>query len=171
MKRKTISILVVTLCLTGCAARQKQVTNLPAGVTQAQVQNWDSAVANLDKIAQTVSTLRQAVITANQTMVTDSSGTHKLFPDGPAYVAFLTSIGRIDQLEIDSSAMLKAQPQNWGVDVQTKIKNNMALMQQEIAAINSQGLIGIKSASAQAQVQQLTTNLSNLALLIVSLAT
>ncbi len=170
MKRKTVWILAVALTLSGCAARQKTVTNLPAGVTQQQAQNWDAAVANLDKIAQTVTTLRQAVIALNQQTVTDSTGTHKVLPDGSTYVAILTSIGKIDQAEIDASAFLKAQPQNWGVDAQTKVKNEMAIIQQEIAAINSQGLSGIKSQSAQNQVQQLVNNLSSLATLILSLA-
>ena len=160
MTRKTIWILVVALTLSGCAARQKTVTNLPAGVTQQQAQNWDSAVANLDKIAQTVSTLRQAVIALNQ---------QKLLPDGSTYVAILTSIGKIDQAEIDASAFLKAQPQNWGVDAQTKVKNEIAIIQQEIAAINAQQLAGIKSQSAQNQVQQLVNNLSSLATLVLSL--
>jgi len=169
MKRKMIWIWVVALSLTGCAARQKQVTNLPANVTQTQVQNWDSAVANLDKIAQTVSALRQAVIQLNETTVTDSTGTHKVLPDGSTYVAILTSIGKIDQLEIDASALLKAQPQNWSVDTQTKIKNDVALIQQELQTINTQQLAGIKNASAQAQVQQLITNLASLSALILTL--
>jgi hypothetical protein len=166
MKRNSIWILVLILlaaiaaAFSGCAARQKTVTNLPAGVTQTQVQNWDSAVANLDKIAQTVSTLRQAVIALNQ---------QKLLPDGSTYVKILTSIGKIDQAEIDASAFLKAQPQNWGVDTQTKVKNEIAIIQQEIAAINAQQLAGIKSQSAQNQVQQLVNNLSSLATLILSL--
>ena len=171
MKRKTIWVLVVALTLSGCAARQKTVTNLPAGVTQSQAQNWDSAVANFDKIAQTVSTLRQAVIALNQQTVTDSSGTHKVLPDGATYVAILTAIGKIDQAEIDASNFLKAQPQNWGVDAQTKVKNEIAIIQQEIAAINSQGLTGIKDQNAQNQVQQLVNNLSSLTAVILSLAT
>jgi len=173
MTRKRFAIvafLISSFVLTGCAARQKTVTNLPAGVTQAQVQSWDAAVANLDKIAQTVSTLRQAVIALNQQTVTDSTGTHKILPDGSTYVAILTSIGKIDQAEIDASAYLKAQPQNWGVDAQTKVKNEIAIIQQELAAINTQQLAGIKSQSAQNQVQQLINNLGGLAALILSLA-
>jgi hypothetical protein len=161
MKRQIVWIVVVALTLSGCAARQKTVTNLPAGVTQTQAQNWDSAVANLDKIAQTVSTLRQAVITLNQ---------QKLLPDGSTYVSILTAIGKIDQAEIDASNFLKAQPQNWGVDAQTKVKNEMAIIQQGIATINAQGLTGIKDQNVQNQVQQLVNNLSSLTAVILSLA-
>ena len=168
--RKTISVVMVALLLSGCAARQKNITNLPAGVTQTQVQKWDSAVADLDKIAQTVSTLRQAIITLNQTTVTDSNGTHKVLEDGAVYVHILTSIGRIDQAEIDATAFLKAQPQNWGVDAQTKVKNEMAIIQQEVLNLTQQGLTGIKNPNAQAQVQQLVSNLGDLTLLLVSLA-
>jgi hypothetical protein len=162
MKTQTVWIVVVALALSGCAARQKQVTNLPAGVTQAQAQNWDTAVANLDKIAQTVSTLRQSVILLNQ---------QKLLPDGSTYVSILTAIGKIDQAEIDASAFLKAQPQNWGVSVQAKMKNEMAIIQQEIAAVNTQGLTGIKDQNAQNQVQQLVNNLSGLAAVIIASTT
>jgi len=162
MTRKQFVFSLSGFVLAGCAARQKTVTNLPAGVTQSQAQKWDSAVANLDKIAQTVSTLRQAVIALNQ---------QKLLPDGATYVSILTAIGKIDQAEIDASAFLKAQPQNWGVDAQTKVKNEIAIIQQEIAAINSQGLVGIKDQNAKNQVQQLVNNLSGLATVILSLAT
>ena len=170
MTRKQFVFSLSGFVLAGCAARQKTVTNLPAGVTQSQAQNWDSAVANFDKIAQTVSTLRQAVIALNQQTVT-ASGTHKVLPDGATYVAILTAIGKIDQAEIDASNFLKAQPQNWGVDAQTKVKNEIAIIQQEIAAINSQGLTGIKDQNAQNQVQQLVNNLSSLTAVILSLAT
>jgi hypothetical protein len=161
--------LTLSLILSGCAARQKQVTNLPAGVTQAQVQKWDSAVASFDKIAQTVSTLRQAVIALNQTTVTDSSGTHKVLPDGSTYVAILTSIGKIDQAEIDASALLKALPNTWSETTQLKVNSYAAIIQQELQNITAQQLAGIKSASAQAQVQQLITELGGLATLILQL--
>src|ERR1700739_884814 len=85
----------------GCAARQKNITNLPAGVTETQVQNWDTAVATLDKIAQTTSTLRQAIIALNQS---------KVLPDGTVYGSILTSLGKIDQAQIDAVSYLKAQP-------------------------------------------------------------
>lgn len=169
--KKTISVVLVALLLSGCAARQKNITNLPAGVTQAQAQKWDTAIADLDKIAQTVSTLRQAVIALNKTTVTDSTGTHKVLEDGPTYARILTAIGKIDQAEIDATAFLKAQPQNWGVNVQTKVQNEMAIIQQQVVILNHQGLSGIKDPNTQVQVENLVGNLGSLATLLISAAT
>lgn len=143
----------------GCAARQKNVTNLPAGVTLAEVQNWDSAVANLDKIAQTTSTLRQAIIGLYQ---------QGAISDGATYGKFLTSLGKIDQLQIDAVQFLKAQPKNWGVSTQLKVKNDLALIQQELLNITAQQLAGIKSAGAQKQVGTLVTKIGDFAAIILS---
>lgn len=171
MKRfRSLSLcFIASLLLFACAARQKQVTNLPAGVTQQQVQNWDTAVANLDKIAQSTSALRQAVIALNQATVTDSSGTHKVIPDGTVYAAILTSIGKIDQAQIDAAQFLKSQPSNWGATTQTKVKNDIAVITQELQNINAQQLAGVKNAGAQQQIQQLITQLSGFAQVIVAL--
>jgi len=107
--RSLLLCFTVSLLLFSCAA-QKTVTNLPAGVTQAQVQRWDSAVQDLQKISQLTSTLRQTVIALNKAGV---------IPDGKTYAAILTSLGKIDQAQIDASTFLQAQPNNWGVSTQT----------------------------------------------------
>ena len=157
------------LLLDGCSARQKTVTNLPPGVTQGQAQSWDTAVANLDKIANSTSTLRQAVIALNTATVTDAQGTHKVIPDGATYAAILTSIGKIDQAEQDAVQYLRAQPQNWGISTQARIKNDVALIQAELSNITQQQLTGIKNSAAQQQVQGLISTIGNSALLILSL--
>jgi hypothetical protein len=159
MTRRIVWICVVALCMTGCAARQKNITNLPAGVTLAEVQHWDSAVANLDKIAQTTSTLRKAVVSLNQQGV---------ISDGEYYGKFLTALGKIDQLQIDAVQFLKSQPKNWGVSTQLKVKNDLALMQQELLNITQQQLAGIKSAGAQKQVGALVTEIGDLAAIVLS---
>lgn len=161
--------LLLAYCLGGCAARQKNITALPAGVTQTQAQNWDAAVADLDKIAQTVSAARQTLITFNQTSVTDSTGTHKLIPDGKVYGAILTSFGKIDQAEQDAVVYLKAQPQNWSVSTQQKVQNDIKLIQAELSAITTQQLAGIKNANAQGQLQQFISELGGFATLILGL--
>lgn len=161
MKKTTVRIFSLALCLTvcGCAARQKSVTSLPAGVTLAEVQHWDTAVANLDKIAQANSTLRQAIVALNQQGV---------ISDGEYYGKFLTALGKIDQLQIDAVQFLKSQPKNWGVSTQLKVKNDLALMQQELLNITQQQLAGIKSANAQKQVGTLVTEIGDLAAIVLS---
>lgn len=164
-----IFLLGVGLTLAGCAARQKAVTGLPAGVTETQAQNWDTAIANLDKIAQTVSTLRQTVIALNGVTVTDSQATHKVIPDGATYAAILTGIGRVDQAQLDAVTYLKAQPQNWNATTQAKVKNDVTLIRAELQAIVSQQLVGIKNPNAQQQVQALITQLGTAAAAILAL--
>jgi hypothetical protein len=152
--------LLLYAALAGCAARQKNVTNLPAGVTQAQAQSWDTAVANLDKIANTTGTLRQAVIALNA---------NKVIPDGSTYATILTSIGKIDQAQLDAVKYLRAQPQNWGVSTQARIKNDVALIQAELSNIVQQQLAGIKNTAGQQQVQALITTIGSAATVILSL--
>lgn len=163
MTRKRFSSLllyfVASLLLSSCAARQKNITNLPAGVTLAEVQNWDSAVANLDKIAQTTSTLRQAIVALNQQGV---------IADGDTYGRLLTSLGKIDQLQIDAVQFLKTQPKNWGVSTQLKVKNDLTLIQQELLNITQQQMAGIKSAGAQKQVGAMVTQIGDLAAIVLS---
>lgn len=160
MRFAIFAFLISCCVLAGCAARQKNISNLPAGVTQTQVQNWDMAVADLDKIAQSTSALRQAVIGLNRQGV---------IPDGTVYVAILTSLGKIDQAQIDAAAFLKAQPNNWGVSTQAKVKNDLAIISAELTNITQQQLAGIKNPGAQAQVTQLIAEVTAVVNLVLSL--
>jgi hypothetical protein len=159
---KRFATLFLVLALTGCAARQKTVTGLPAGVTQAQVQSWDTAVANLHKIAATVSAARQAVIGLNK------QGT---FPDGPAYVVTLQSLGKIDEVEQSSVAYLDTVPQNWSSSIAATIQANMQTISGLIQAINSQGLTGIKDPNSLSQINTFISEITGFANIILSLAT
>jgi hypothetical protein len=163
--------LLLSLLLVGCAYRQKNVTGLPVGVTQAQVQNWDTAVAKFNEIALITSALRQSVIALNGATITDANGTHKILPDSTVYVAFLQSIGKIDQAQIDAAAFLKAQPKNWGTSTQTTVRNDVALITAELHVITSQQLTGVKNAGAVNQLQQLITQLGTAASAILALTT
>lgn len=153
------AVLLSVFLLFSCSA-QKTVTNLPPGVTQTQVQQWDSAVQDLQKISQLTTTLRQTVIALNKSGV---------IPDGKVYVAILTSLGKIDQAQIDASTFLQAQPKNWGASTQTKVQNDVALIQQELNTILQQQLAGIKDAGAQQQVSSLISEIAGAANLIVAL--
>jgi hypothetical protein len=156
-------LMTISLCTGGCAARQQTITALPTGVTQAQVQSWDTAVANLDKISQVTTTLRQAVIALNH-------ANPPVIPDGPVYAAILTSLGKIDAAQIDAANFLKAQPNNWGVSTQVKVQNDIALIQNELTAIVSQELVNIKNPSAVSQIDALVSQISSAAAIIIALA-
>src|SRR5579863_7525169 len=115
-------LLALVASLSGCAARAKNITNLPAGVTLAQAQSWDTAVADLDKFANSVSALRQSVIALNA---------QGAFPAGAAYTHTLQDIGKADQIEIEASNFLKTVPQDWSSSTQSQIENYTA----QIAAV------------------------------------
>src|SRR5271155_4932905 len=104
MKIGNMILAVALSCsLAGCAARVKNVTNLPAGVTLQQAQNWDAAIGDLHKIASTISSLRQAITDLhNSAMLTD------LY-----YSEALRVIGNIDRLELSAETVLRQSPQNF----------------------------------------------------------
>lgn len=153
---------IAMVSIAGCAARAKNVTNLPAGVSQTQVQNWDSAVADLQKVAQVTTTLRQTVISLNKTGV---------FPDGPAYAGTLAGIGRIDELQIEALNYLQSVPSDWSLTTQNKILAETQQIQAILTDITNNGIVGIKDPTEQSQVAQLISNLGAAAALIISLTT
>jgi hypothetical protein len=156
-----ISAIFLVGILCGCAARQKNVTNLPPGVTLSQVQKWDAAVADLDKIASTTSVLRQAIQALNTATVTDSTGTHKIIPDGAVYGQMLTALGKVDQSQIAAATFLKSYPQTWDGTLQAKLSAYMNDISGALNSLNQAQLLGIKNAGAQAQVQQLIAGVVN----------
>ncbi len=165
MKRLTLPFLLAAALLAataGCAARVKTVTNLPAGVTQTQVQNWDAAVADLQKIAQVTTTLRQSVIALNQ------SGA---FPDGTAYTDTLTGIGRIDEIQIEASNYLESVPSDWSLPTQQKILAETQQIQAILTDMTNNGVVGIKDPASQSQVATLISNIGSVAALIIGLTT
>lgn len=143
MRFKLCTVLVAVLALSGCAARVKNVTNLPPGVTQKQAQDWDAAVAHLDQIASGVSAARQSVIAANK------SG---LFPDGPAYVTTLQVLAKIDSLDLAASAVLKQSPNNFSDTAKGQVADYMTQIAQQIVLLNNSGTIGIKDQNTQQKV-------------------
>jgi hypothetical protein len=157
---RSIGVLLVAVALSGCAARVKTVTNLPAGVTQQQAQSWDTAVANVHKIADGTSAARQAVIAANKQGV---------FPDGPAYITTLEVLGRVDKLQLASDAVLKQSPNNFSDSTKAKIQANMQQISAQLTTLNQEGLTGIKSSGTQQQVGQLITEVTSAVALILTL--
>jgi len=163
MRRKICTFLLacsLTVAIAGCAARVKTVTNLPAGVTQTQVQNWDAAVADLQKIASVTTSLRQSVISLNKAGV---------FPDGPAYADTITGIGKIDELQIEASNYLQSVPSDWSLPTQQKILAETQQIQAILTDMTNTGIVGIKDPASQSQVATLISNIGAAAALIISL--
>jgi hypothetical protein len=139
-------ILVVALLCFGCAARNQTITNLPPGVTQGEVQQWDSEVAALHKFAVATSSVRQGAIALNK----DGA-----FPDSSTYVKFLQSIGKVDQLEQAAAEYLKATPQTFGAAQKDKVKGMLGQIATELNSLNEAGLLNVKSGKSKDQVTQL----------------
>lgn len=156
-----ISCMVLACALSGCPARVKNITNLPPGVTQAQVQAWDSEVATLGKIATATSALRQAVISLEK---------QNAFPDTVAYVKALQAVAKIDQAELAASAYLKEQPQYFGVPQKAKVQGLLNDIGAQIQGLNLQTLVGIKNPEHQKQLSAVVADLTNVVNIALSLA-
>lgn len=153
--------LALVLSFTGCAARVGHVTDLPTGVTEQQAKAWDTAVADLHKIADLNSAARKAVISVR---------TAGAFPNDVAYAAALTAIGHIDQYEIEAAEFLKAQPSVFGASQQQKLKSELSLISGELLALNSiDGLPGIKNPDTKQTISQIIAEITGTANLILSL--
>jgi len=144
----------------GCAARVKNVTGAPAGVSVQQVQQWDAAVANLQKIATVTSSLRQAVMSLNR------SGA---FPDGDAYTQTLVGIARIDTAQIQASRFLESVPDDWTQPTQQRVQAYISQVQQALTGLTSSGAAGIKDPNRHKEVSALVAQLAADASAIVSL--
>lgn len=153
-------VLCVAVSLTGCAARVKNVTNLPPGVTLTEAQDWDSAVANLQRINAVVTDARTEVIALH---------TSGVFPDSPAYVATLTSLGKIDQIQISAANVLKQAPGNFTDSTRGQIKDYMSQISAEVLNLNTAGVTGIKNPTNLQNVSKVIGEISTVVSLILSL--
>lgn len=158
---------LVILCMllaffgAGCAARTKTVTNLPPGVTQAEVQAWDSEVAALHKMATITTSVRQAVIALEK----DGA-----FPDTVAYVNALRAIAKIDQLELAASGYLKQRPEYFGVPQKEKVREIVSEIGNEIEGLNLQSLINIKNGDSKTKLSAVVADLVSAMNLALALA-
>lgn len=158
------AVVLFGICLMwiGCAARVKTVTNLPAGVSNSEVVNWDAAIANLQKIATATSGARQAVISLNKSGV---------FPDGPAYATTLADIGKIDQVELTASNFLQGVPDNWGQSTQTQVSGYVSAIEAAVTDLTKNGTVGIKDSKSQSTVTAYAQQIGALVNFILSLVT
>lgn len=157
---RLIGVFLFAVSLAGCAARVKNVTNPPAGVTQVQAQNWDTAVQKLSQIAAVTSSARTAIIAAHTT---------GLLKDGPGYVAALTAIGKVDQLQISASALLQQAPNNFSDTTKGKIQDYMQQISAQILILNQSGVTGIKDPNSQQTIGSFITQIELLVALILTL--
>jgi hypothetical protein len=147
--RKFLALsLSATLFLAGCAARVKNVTNLPPGVTLAEVQSWDKEVAALHKIASGTSAVRQGILGLEQAGA---------FGNSQEYVKALVAVAKIDQLELVASAYLKQNPQHFGQAEKSKITGMLQEIGGQITALES--VAAIKNADTKNQISTLVAEL------------
>jgi hypothetical protein len=165
MKRKLLALcLSSTMLFAGCAARVKNVTNLPAGVTLQQAQAWDSAIADLHKIASTVSTVRQ---TLTQLHAAQYNGAPIL--SDVAYGEAMRMIGNVDNLELSAEVVLRQSPQNFSVAAKQKVTFYVQSISTEIQQLNTLGATGIKNPTSLKTVNSLLADLTATVALILSL--
>jgi hypothetical protein len=160
MKRKILALcLSSSMIFAGCAARVKNVTNLPPGVTLQQAQNWDAAIADLHKIASTVSAVRKSII--------DLHTGGALADD--YYVDALRVMAKIDQLEIASESVLRQSPQNFSASAKQQVAGYVQQITAQITNLNAIGATGIKNPKSLQQVNALLGDLTAVVGLILSL--
>lgn len=160
MRTRNLFLAVcLTITLTGCAARTKNVTNLPAGVTLKQAQDWDSAIANLHKVASTVSTLRQTLTDVHNSGVLSN----EYYADG------LRAIAHVDQLELSAENVLRQSPQNFSLATKQKVNGFIQQIIVEIEHLNEAGTTGIKNANSLKQVDNLLAEMAAVVNIILAL--
>lgn len=160
MKRSILTAVFFACTLAGCAARVQHVIDLPAGVTEQQAKDWDSAVANLHKIAATTSTLRKSVIALRNDGV---------FPNDDAYASALQVLGKIDQIQVAASDLLRQQPKAFGQPQRQQIALYMQMVSAELKLLNTAGATGIKNADSRKQFDDLVSEITGLAGLVLNL--
>jgi hypothetical protein len=153
-------VFLFAVALSGCAARVKNVTDLPPGVTQKQAQDWDVAVQRLGQIATVTTTARQAIIGVHQ---------NGLLPDGPNYVNALTAVGKIDEIQLAASNVLKQAPNNFSDPVKGQVKDYMTQIAAQVQILNQSGVTGIKNPNSKQQIGDLITQITGFAAMILSL--
>jgi hypothetical protein len=165
MKRTFLALcLTSSLLFTGCAARVKNVTNLPPGVTVQQAQTWDTAVANLHKIASTVSTFRQTLTDLHAAQYDGAPVLSDVY-----YSEALRVIGNIDRMELSAEGALRQSPQNFSLTAKQQVSIYMGQITSDIQSLNAAGATGIKNPKSLQDVNKLLGEVSGIVALVLSL--
>ena len=163
-KRLVIVLLVVSCGLAACAARVKNVTGLPPGVTLTQAQDWDAAVADLHKVAATVSTLRQTL-----TDLHGASYDGKPVLSDEYYADALRAVAHIDLLELSAENVLRQSPQNFSLTAKQQVGAYIQQILTEVEKLNSTGATGIKNPASLDKVNGLLADIAAVIKLVLSL--
>ncbi len=159
--RRFFVVAVLALSMASCAARVKTVTNLPTNVTQKQAQDYDAAVASVDRISVVTTSLRTGLIQLNR---------DGIFPDGPEYAAAVTAVGKVDQLQISAATFLKSTtPDKFDASAKVRLGQYMSQISTEIQNINSAGLTGIKNPNSLNTINNLIGQVTGLVNLVLNL--
>lgn len=155
---RVLALMLSASLFAGCTARVKHVTNLPAGVTEKQAQDYDAAVANLHKIATSTSAFRQAVIDLrNQGMITNDH----------YYVTVLQSVSRVDQLQLAATGVLRDSPEYFNQAGKGQVLAYVREISGELKTLESARVIG--PTAAQAQITTLLNEITAATNLVIAL--
>ena len=165
MKPLKIFLAVALVCsLSGCAARVKNVTNLPPGVTLQEAQNWDTAVANLHKIATVVATLRKTVTALHGAQYDGQPVLSDAY-----YAEALRMLGNADLMELAAEGTLRKSPQNFSAGTKTQVAFYVQQITAEMQQLNAAGTTGIKNPKSLQEVNNLLAESASIAALILAL--
>jgi len=159
-----VVVVLGAVFFSGCAARVKNVTNLPPGVTLQQAQTWDAAVANLHKIASTVSTFRQTLTDLHAAQYDG-----KPVLSNEYYSEALRMIGNVDRLELSAEVVLRQSPQNFSLTAKQQVGIYVQQIATELNQLNAAGVTGIKNPKSLQQVNNLLGEVSSIVALILAL--
>ena len=160
-----VPMLCFALLSAGCAARQTAITNLPTGVTQSEVQNWDTAVKNLDIIAQSVSTARQTIVPL---CTPSAANPTPVIPQSYCKV-ILTDIGKIASAEFSADQLLEQTPSNWGTSTANQVGQYISQITTLLFDLTNNGVVGIKDAVTAQSIDALLNTIRASAVIIQAL--
>jgi hypothetical protein len=145
MRTLLSAVLLVGLVITGPAGcHRTQITDLPPGVSQKEVQAWYSATGIVKTIAETANGLTDAVISIHQS-------DPEVIP-ADDYQNILLALGKTAQAGIHLDAILKQAPENFGKETKEQILAEIQPVIEEIRKADLEGLFS-KSQSPRIQAQ------------------
>ena len=145
------SLLLFSVAMNGCAAKNTY-TNLPAGVTSAQVNAWVTANNGLTTASSLTDTAVKAVIAANRAGV---------FPDGTGYANTLRALGQASQIEIQAANFLQTVPNNFGQSIAAQLAAFTTQIGTQLSSASGLAAAGIKNATTQQQVVSIIAQITS----------
>lgn len=147
-----ILAFAITTTAIGCH-RKVVVTNTPAGVASATVQNWYTAVGAFKTAADATQQLTNTAIQLHQ----QCPGANCVWPDEQTYQKTLEVLGNMAQIEAQAAMYLEATPQNWGQPASAQIRGYTTQIAALINGALADGLAHVKNPQTAAALK-LTAN-------------